>query len=175
MKKADYWTVIMFGTLEDFKEKLNMEQKQLKQVINFVDDRGISLLQQSLISRKFDLTELLLDEGATVNNISNDSYNELHYVAAHLDDTRAIQLAHRFVDQGVDLDLLDTKYGNSAFFTISYEAFKVGTNEANKLIISCLKRQPNVELQNRSGYSVKQVIEERGTEEMKRAMSFYCK
>lgn len=168
--KADYWTVIMFGSLESFIEKLTIEKKQIDEIVNLVDEKGVSLLQQSLSSRKFDIANLLLDKGATVNHISTEGCNELHYIAAHIDDTRAIQLTYRLIVQGVDLDLKDNKYGNSAIFTLCYEAFKVGTKEANDLIVSCLKKQPNLETKNKSGYSLKQVIEARGTEHMKKAL-----
>ncbi|OZS77776.1 hypothetical protein CF394_09585 [Tetzosporium hominis] len=170
VKDADYWTIIMFRSLEDFKQKLKNDQKQIHHVTNLIDDRGISLLQQSLISRKFDIANLLLDEGSIINNISTEGYNELHCIAAHLDDVHAIQLTHRLIDLNVDLDLQDKKYGNSALFTICYEAFKVRTSESDELIISCLKKKPNVIMKNKYGYSVKQLIEENGTADMIKAM-----
>lgn len=170
VNKSDYWTAIMFGSLESFKEKLENVKKQIDVVVNLVNERGISLFQQYLINRKFDIANFLLDEGATVNHISNEGCNELHYIAAHIDDTRAIQLVHRLIDKSVDLDLIDNRYGNSATFTLCYEVFKVRTKEANDLILTCLKKHPNLETKNKYGYSLKQLIEEDGTEDMKRAL-----
>lgn len=170
IKDEEYWTIVMFRSLEGFKKRLKNDHKQIHQLTNLVDDRGISLLQQSLISSKFDIANLLLNEGSIINNISKEGYNELHYISAHLDDVRAIQLAHRLVELNVDLDSQDRRYGNSALFTMCYESFKVRTTESDELIIACLKKQPNVELKNKSGYSVKQLIEEKGTEDMKRAI-----
>lgn len=170
IKDEEYWTIVMFRSLEGFKKRLKNDHKQIHQLTNLVDDRGISLLQQSLISGKFDIANLLLNEGSIIKNISKQGYNELHYISAHLDDVRAIQLAHRLVELNVDLDSQDRRYGNSALFTMCYESFKVRTTESDELIIACLKKQPNVELKNKSGYSVKQLIEEKGTEDMKRAI-----
>lgn len=168
--ERDYWVTIRFGSLEDFQEKLGAEKKTVSEVMNLMDDRGISLLQQSLISRKFEIADLLLNQGALVNNVSKDGCNELHYIAAHFEDRRAVQLAHRLVKLTVDFDLQDKKYGNSAFFTMCYEAFKVRSNETNELLLSCLELGPDVEIKNNAGYSVKRFIEENGDEDLKKAL-----
>lgn len=44
INKADYGTVIKFGNLELFKEKMKLENQNFGEVINIVDKNGISLL-----------------------------------------------------------------------------------------------------------------------------------
>ncbi|WP_237758429.1 hypothetical protein [Priestia aryabhattai] len=61
LNKADFGTVIKFGNLEDFLKKLNIENKCMEEVVNFVNKNGTSLLETSLISRKFDTAKFLLD------------------------------------------------------------------------------------------------------------------
>lgn len=48
-------------------------------IINWVDDSGISLLERSLISRKFEISKFLLDNNAKVNIVSKEGNNEFHF------------------------------------------------------------------------------------------------
>ncbi|MEK4628236.1 ankyrin repeat domain-containing protein [Solibacillus sp. FSL R7-0682] len=170
INKADYWTIIKFGNLDQFLGKLNLEEKSIEEVVNSVDKNGISLLQKSLISRKFDIANFLLDENANVNIISNEGFNELHYLAANINYNGAIDLAYRLVKMGVDLNLKDKKFTNTAVFSLCHEVLKTRTWEGINLIVKCLEKRPNFNDVNKHGISLKQLIEERGTEEMKKAM-----
>ena len=60
VEKADYGTIIKFGTMQDFNTKLQMEGKTIDEVIDIIDKDGISLLEKSLIARKFDIAKILL-------------------------------------------------------------------------------------------------------------------
>ncbi|MFJ7973560.1 ankyrin repeat domain-containing protein [Psychrobacillus sp. NPDC096389] len=170
IQKADYWTVIKFGNLELFMEKLRMENQIIEGMVNSVDRNGISLLEKALISRKFDIANFLLDNNAKVNIISNEECNELHYLAANIHFTGAVELAHRLVDLGVNLNLRDRKFGNSAMWSLCQEVFKKRTEEGNHLIVKCLKKRPNMNDLNKSGYSLKELIEERGTDDIKKVV-----
>jgi len=170
INKADFWTIIKFGNLKEFLEKLNIENKSINEVVNSIDKNGISLLEKSLISRKFDIAKFLLDNNANVNIISNEGCNELHYLAANINCIGAVDLAYKLVDMGVDLNLKDKKFANSAILSLCQEVLKKRTNEGNLLIVKCLERRPNFNDLNKFGYSLKQIIEERGTEDMKKVM-----
>lgn len=170
INKADFGTIIKFGNLEEFLEKLNIENKCIEEVVNSVDKNGISLLEKSLISRKFDIANFLLDNSANVNIISNEGCNELHYLAANINCIGAVDLAYRLVEMGVDLNLKDKKFANSAILSLCQEVLKERTKEGNDLIVKCLEKRPNFNDLNKFGYSLKRIIEERGTEEMKKAM-----
>ncbi|MCA1057598.1 ankyrin repeat domain-containing protein [Rossellomorea aquimaris] len=170
INKADFGTIIMFGTLEEFLEKLKIENKSIEEVVNFVDKNGISLLGKSLISRKFDIARFLLDNNANVNIISNEGCNELHYLAANINYIGAVDMAFKLIDKGVDLNLKDKKYANSAILSLCQEVFKERTKDGNDLIIYCLEKHPNFNDLNKFGYSLKRIIEERGTEDMKKTL-----
>jgi ankyrin repeat protein len=170
LNKADFGTVIKFGNLEDFLKKLNIENKCMEEVVNFVDKNGASLLETSLISRKFDTAKFLLDNNAQVNVISNEGRNELHYVAANINYVGAVDVAYKLVEMGVDLNLKDKKFANSAILSLCQEVLKERTQDGNHLVVHCLEKRPNFNDSNKFGCSLKQVIEERGTEDMKKVM-----
>lgn len=170
INKADYWNIIKFGSLELFLEKLRIEEKRIEEVVNSIDKNGISLLGKSLISRNFDIANFLLDNNAKVNIISNDECNEWHYLAANINYTGAVELAYRLIDLGVDLNLRDKKFSNSAIWSLCQEVLKKRTKEGNDLIVKCLEKRPNINDLNKSGYSLKYLIEERGTDDMKKVM-----
>lgn len=170
IEKADYGTIIKFGSLELLKEKLKLEKQDINAIINTVDKNGISLLDKALISRKFDIASYLLDNNVMVNKISEEGCNELHYLSANINFVGAIQIANRLLDLDVDLDLKDKKNGNSALWCLCQEVLKKRTEDGIALIIKCLEKKPNVKLLNNIGYSVENLIAERGTEQMKKTM-----
>lgn len=169
--KADLWTVIWFGNLDDFLQKLNIESKSIEEVINSVDKDGISLLQRSLIARRFEIAKFLLENDADVNVISNEKRNELHYLAANINYPGAIDIAYQLVELGVDLNLKDKKYANSALFTLCQDVLTKRTKEGSQFIVKCIEMKPDISGRNKVGYSLKELIEERGTNEMKKAIS----
>ena len=96
----------------------------IEEIVDSIDKNGISLLEKSLISRKFDIANFLLDNSAKVNIISNDDCNEFHYLAANINCQGAVEVACRLVDMGVDLNLKDKKFGNSAIWSLCQEVLK---------------------------------------------------
>lgn len=170
INKADYGTVIKFGNIELLKEKMNQEKQSIDEVVNIVDKNGISLLEKSLISRKFEIANYLLDNNADINVISNEGCNELHYLAANINFDGAIQVANRLIDMNVNLNLKEKKYRNSSLWCLCQEILKKRTEEGITLIIKCLKKKPDIKSLNSGGYSVEILINERGTDEMKKAI-----
>ncbi|MGE7631406.1 ankyrin repeat domain-containing protein [Bacillus paramycoides] len=170
VNNSDYGAIIKFGNLELFLEKLRIEENCIEEIVNSIDKNGISLLEKSLISRKFDIANSLLDNSAKVNIISNDECNELHYLAANINCPGAVEVACRLVDMGVDLNLKDEKFGNSAIWSLCQEVLKKRTKEGNDLIVKCLGKRPNINDENKFGYSLRYLIEERGTDDMKKIL-----
>ncbi|EIT87458.1 ankyrin repeat-containing protein [Fictibacillus macauensis ZFHKF-1] len=168
--KSDFWTVIKFGNLRKFMEKLNVENKAIEEVVNAVNENGISLLEESLISRKFDIALFLLGLDANVNIISNDGYNEWHFLAANINCIGAIDVANQLIERDVDLNLKDKKIGNSAIMSLVQEVLKERTKEGFDFILQCLEKRPNFNDENKFGYSLRKIIEERGTEDLKKVM-----
>lgn len=170
INKADYGTIIKFGNLESFSKKIKMEKQDISEIINILDDKGISLLEKALISRKFEIGNFLLDNNANVNVVSNEGCNELHYLAANINFDGAVKIAYRLLDKGVSLNLKERKLNNSALWCLCQEIFKKRTEEGISLIEECLKRQPDIKSVNSSGFSVEWLINERGTDILKKTM-----
>lgn len=168
LEKATIFVVVQFGTKELFMEKLKMENCSLSDVKNLRDDKNVSLLEMSLIFRKFDISQMLLEEEPDLNVVSDDSCNELHYLAANLSNKDALPIAKQLVELGVDLNLQDKKYRNTAFWYLCQKAIMEDNDDMNSLIISCMRKSPNVDLKNVVGNTVRNMITERGSEELKK-------
>lgn len=168
LTRADYSTVIMFGSLEDLNCKMEMLSDEIKDIVNSTDERGTSLLETALSSRKFDIAKYLLDNGAKVNVVTEDKCNEFHCLAANINTEGALELAEILKEKGVDLTLRDIKYGNSALFTLCYEVFKRHLDDRLMFIVKCLQGYEHLDDENKAGCSVRQIIKERGTNEMKK-------
>src|SRR5699024_4613034 len=142
--KADLWTVIWFGNLDDFLQKLNIESKSIEEVINTVDKDGISLLQRTLIARKIEISKILLGNDNDVNVILNENSNELYYLTANIYFLGVIDIAYKLVELGVDLNLKNKKYANSVLFTLCQDVLTKRTKEGNQFILKCIKMKPDI-------------------------------
>jgi ankyrin repeat protein len=169
-QKADYGTIIRFGTLDDFIKKLNMESQNIRDIVNNTDCNGVSLLQKALISRKFVIAKFLLNEGARVNIISNDGFNELHYIAANINIEGAIEIARLLINHGADLDHTDKKYGNTALLTLCLELLKRQTEEGLSFIEDMILKHPNMDITNKSGISTRALLKDRSSIRIKKLL-----
>ncbi len=170
LQKADYGTVIKFGSQADFNNKLLLERQNLSEIINQIDINGVSLLEKALISRKFDIVKYFLNEGARVNIVSNEGFNELHYLAANINFEDAIEIARQLISSGVDLDHIDKKYGNSAMISLCLEFFKQRTELGMSFIEEMVLRKPNLDIANKSGVSTRALLKDRGTDRIKKIL-----
>lgn len=167
IKRAEYGVVVKFGTLDDLKDKLNQESKSIKDVIDKVDVNNISLLHNSLISRKFDIALYLLQEGAKVNVLSKEGCNEMHFIASNINNNGAIELARMLIERGVDLNQIDYKYANTALFTLCLELLKKQSPEGLQFIKELLTYSINIDITNKSGNSTRKLLNDRSTDEIR--------
>ena len=167
---ADLGTVIEFGSRSDFDTKLQMMGQTFDDVLNLVNENGVSLLQKCLVSRKFDMAKEFLERNAAVNNITKDGYNEFHLIAGNMRYDGALDVAKMLLDRGVSLTVRDKKYGNTAFFALCMEVFKVRSPENLKFLESCFEQVDDLDTCNKSGFSIRMLIDQRGTDNLKRMM-----
>lgn len=170
IEKADYGTIIKCGTIHDLNMKLQMEEKTLDEVMDITDKDGISLLEKSLIARKFDIAKVLLANNAKVNNISIEGCNEFHYIASNINFDGALDIAKILLDKGTSLMVQEKKYGNSAFFVLCQEIFKVRSVEGMNFIEACFENVQEYDTCNKAGYSIRMLINERGNDKLKQMM-----
>ena len=170
IEKCEFGTVISLGSLEDFCAKLEQEGKKAGEVFDFTDAKGMSLLEVSLAAGKFDIANYLLSNNCKVNHVSSEGCNEFHYIASRIRYEGALEVAEILLERGVSLAQKDKKYGNSAFFTLCQEIFKVRTEETMKFLENCLKRIEDFDACNKAGYSIRMLINQRGTERLNQIM-----
>lgn len=82
-----------------------------------VNDRGRSLLQEAIASRKLDLAAELVKRKIDLNIQDESGSTALHYAAAH--DAQA--LAEQIIAAGADPNLHD-RYGNGALWAFAFAA-----------------------------------------------------
>lgn len=168
ISKATYYTVVEMGDLDDLLEKMRSEHKSISDIVDMQDTQGISLLQHSLIGRKFEIAIFLLDNNARINVVTKMKYNELHFVSSGIHTHGAVNIAKRLISKGVDLNLQDIKYQNTAFQCLLLDVLKQRTVDSMELILFCLKRKPDIHSVNKAGISAMDIIKERGDVEMKK-------
>lgn len=170
IEKADYGTIIKFGDMQDLYKKLWLDGKRLDEIIDYTDENGISLLEKSLIARKFNIAKELLEKNAKVNIVSKDGCNEFHYIASNINHEGAIEIAYMLLDKKTSLIERDNKYGNTAFFVLCQEILKVRSTEGINFIERCFNQIKDYDICNKKGYSIRMLINERGTDKLKSIM-----
>lgn len=61
----------------------------------------------------------------------------------------------------------DAKYDNTAFFSLCMEAFKERSESTMNFIEECFEKVTDVDEKNRNGISIRKLIMERGSDELK--------
>lgn len=166
IEKSDIATVIRFGNLDDFLIKLKLENKKIEDVINYTDNRNVSILERSLISRKFDIAKYLISNNAKINNISDEGYNELHFIAANINFNDALEIAYLLKERGVSLTLRDLVHGNTPIFLMCLEIIKQRIPQQIEFLKECLLEINDYTLKNNKGYSIKDIILRSGISEL---------
>lgn len=166
---ADYGTIAQFGTREEFNAKLRLMGQTLDDVVDYVDEYGVSLLGRCLSSRKIDFAKELLEKNAKVNVVSKEGNNEFHLLAANIREEGALDVAWMLLDRGVSLTEQDKKYKNTALFTLYLEQLKMRTPESMDFIEACLKKVEKFafDIPNKAGITLRGFISENGPERFK--------
>ncbi len=155
--KASYSTVAMLGDLKQFQEKLRLEGKTVSNVKD-IRDSDESILMKSIAYGKFDIAKYLLENDTKVNSVSKKGNNELHYLAYHLNEKGALEIAYMLLERGVDLNARDKKFNNSAFWYLCLNARLSPTRDICNFISYCLDKNPDIEVPNNAGKTVKSLI-----------------
>ncbi len=170
IETADYGAIITFGSLDDVLNKLQLCGQSIEDIVDIKNNSGVSLLEKSLIAGKFDISKFFLENGAKVNIVSKDGYNELHYLAANINLEGATNIGRMLLNRNVSLMQRDEKYGNSAYFSLCIEGFKCRTDDVMEFLEECYNYVTDIDEKNNSGYSIRDLLSERGTEELKKRM-----
>lgn len=167
LEKANFFTIIQFGTKELFIQKLDMERCSLSDIMDLKDETEVSLLEKSLANRKFDIAQMLIENGVQLNVVSKENCNELHYLFANIDSDESMAIAKQLVEAGVTLNLQDKKYKNTPFWYLCEKAIQKNSQEMNELIKVCMKKAPDLNAPNIAGNTVKSMLLERGSKALK--------
>lgn len=170
IEKADYGTVVKFGTLKDLYEKIKLKNDNVSDVVNWVDDSGMSLLERSLVSRNFEISKFLLDNNARVNIVSKEGNNEFRYLAPNINCNEAVEIGKILLSKGTSVMQKDAKHGNTAFFSLCMEAFKGRSESTMNFIEECFEKVTDVDEKNNNGFNIRKLIMERGSEELKKRL-----
>jgi ankyrin repeat protein len=157
--KADFMTIAKMGTLDQLRQKLELEDKSVYDIKDLSDSNNNSILMVSLSSRKFDVSKYLLENDAKVNIISAEGYNEFHCLSYNLRAEGALELAYMLLERGVDLDAKDNKHKNSSLWYLCHNALLRNTEAAFEFIERCFEKKPDIDSKNAIGTSIRTLIE----------------
>lgn len=170
LEKADYGTIVKFGTLKDLQDKMKLKEESISDIVNLIDNSGMSLLERSLVSRKFEISKYLLDNNAKVNIVSKEGNNEFHFLAPNINCNEALEVGVLLLRRGTSVMQKEMKYGNTAFFSLCFEAFKGRSECTMAFIEACFEKVTDVDEKNNNGFNIRKLIIERGTDELKKRL-----
>jgi len=155
--KEKYFTIAQFGDLNKLKDKIKKSNDNLDIIKNLIDKKNMSILEKSLSFRKFDIAKFLLENGVNINIVSDEGYNELHYIASNIASEGALDVAKILLNKEVDINSKD-KLGNSPLWYLCNEAMKSDNSDIYAFIEECFKWEPDIITKNNFGYSIKDII-----------------
>lgn len=150
-KTITFDMIIRYGTVQDFLEELKKAKKSIRDIANEIDEQGISLLEYSLSYRKFDISNLLIDNGAKINVYSKQGLNEFSYLAPNLRFDGAIEIGEKLLKLGVELENEST---NLPMLDIFRNLLGVTDERKLSFVKNCIKKIPNTNDKKKSGISV---------------------
>lgn len=103
---------VIQGNIEYLKDNLNINN------INSIEFDH-SLLQEAIVSKNKDISELLINFGIDVNIRNDNGSTALHYCASR--GYQLYNIAQLILDNGGDLSISD-KHGNQPLWTACYES-----------------------------------------------------
>lgn len=157
---STYEEVVEMGELNELLTKMKKEETSCLDLRTIETEAG-SLLGTSLAWGKFDIANYLLDNDVPINIVSKDGYNEMHLLAAHINEPGGIELAKRLVEKGIDLSQQEKKYGNTALFTVAMEVLKTTRQDLLEFLMDCVQSESFIDAPNNVGFTVKKVLKDR--------------
>ena len=170
IEKADYTTIVRYGTVTDLCNKIRINNDHLEDIIDKKSDNGASLLENAISQRKFETADFLLKNNAKINILTNFGYNEFHILASNIRYEGAIRIGEILLKKGVSLTQVDKTFGNSAFFTLLLESYKVRTPEVMSFIEKCIVRIKDFDIKNKAGISIRDLIVDNGWDNLKKVL-----
>lgn len=164
-----YDMIIFVGNMEDLLKQLEEDNISIKEIVNVKYDDNMTLLHRALTSRKFDIANYLLDNGAEVNVVTDYGLNELGGLSHNLTTSEAAAIGRRLLNMGVSLTQKDKKYGNTTIFTLVRDSFRRISPEAKQFIYDCFALVDEIDEPNKFGFTLRAIIE-RGTDETLKQM-----
>lgn len=169
VEKADIFIIAEFGNYEMLLEKLNLIKKSLSEVKDDKDKNNNTSLHKSIIGRKFDIAQELLNMNCKINCISHDGYNELHCLTYNLGSEESFNIAKKIIEKGGDLNLKDLEYGNTPFNYFCQMAIRKINNTSifKDFLLFCMRFNPELYEKNNSGKNIYDIVNTFGNAELK--------
>ena len=164
-----YFSIIQNGTIEDLYKEIQLKNDSINSIVNLVNRDGISILEYSLAFKKFDIAIELLKYKPKVNVITKDNWNEFHFIVPYIKNKLVYPIAYKLLDREVQLTLQEKKGGNTPLHLFCYNINDDIQNEMIDFLKVCFTKVKSTtfEIQNFAGYSIKDLIYQRGSIELK--------
>lgn len=92
------------------------------------------------------------------------------FLAPNINCIEAVEIGKLLLSKGTSVMQKDVKYGNTAFFSFSMEAFKERSESTMNFIEKCFEQVTDVDEKNKNGFSIRKLIMERGSDELKKRL-----
>lgn len=168
----DFGAIASMGSLEMLLHAIKLAGTTIEEIKDWQhEDTKTSLFIASLSNPKdnYAISWYLLKHGVKLNCVTKEGYNELHVLAPRFThNPEACELAIELIKRGVDINLPNKKYGNTAFFDFCFEYIKRPYEDRWRVIEACIPQNPDVLHKNRRGISAYSFMKEAGDERINR-------
>ena len=150
MKKTIYYAIAAFKSLDHLKNQMVIDRITECDIKKIRFDDGLSLLEVAIANRQYDICNYLLDIDSPVNIVTKSGNNELGIISPNLHDINAVSIANRLLEKGVDLSLIDKKYGNTVMFSITLHIITHANIDNILFLEKCLRKGSGIYEKNKN-------------------------
>ena len=159
--KAIYFVIAAFRSLDDLKKQMKVDLINNDQLKNIRFEDNSSVFEAAIANRNYEIADYLLEIDTPLNILVHpELVNEFHIIAPTLWNTHAVSIANVLLDRGVALKQRDTKYGNTAMFSLALDITRPRNRNDRTLAFlnRCMEKGEGLHEKNKRGLCATDIL-----------------
>ncbi|MBQ7183144.1 MAG: hypothetical protein IJR97_04095 [Clostridia bacterium] len=159
--KGVYFVIAAFRSLDDLKKQMKTDSINDDQLKNIRFEDNSSVFETAIANRNYEIADYLLEIKTPLNVLVHpEMVNEFHIIAPTLWNAHAVSIANELLDRGVDLKQRETKYGNTAMFSLALDINRPRNRNDSTLAFlnRCMEKGEGLHEKNKRGLCAMDIL-----------------
>lgn len=140
-----------------------MDGLRIENLVSRFGSASGEILFAAILGSNFELANLLLDAGVSVNAETKDGANALHILAGRLGEKGAPEFGFQLLEGDIKLDKLN-KHGNTPLWALTHSVLTNAGRSAKgeEFVVEVARRKISLNVPNKVGRTTRWAIDQRG-------------